>query len=423
MRCLYNAKKPLTFKPKRQLLMFANSHGVNSGLLLKNCFCSGVEKPSDPKAVENESGENEYRRVSQTELDAMLKSDPIMDKRYKILQLEIDVLKHAGKLVPDDVKPFHWVELLKLETRSARRKYLQFLFTIEKKRENVKKKKEMARIERNESELPEIDKSEYGLHKTSMFMRIYDTTMNHFYHSRLIQAMMFGQRLIIDCGYYSKMTPRESTECAKQLAYLFAENRLHPDPFDLHFCNVNKSSLLMQRFHRIIPTAYDADFPLNIMEGSYMEKFKKDELVYLTPHCNNEMKNYDPDSVYIIGAIVDKTNSEPLSLATAKKEGIRMAKLPLDKYLLWGSGSGKRLPLNQMVNILTDIRITGDWHKALQHVPQRKLEKSFDRFQQNFVPKQRPERRFDFPFEQSKQKNRNSFSFQSRQNKTTFSSN
>lgn len=50
-----------------------------------------------------------------------------------------------------------------------------------------------------------------------------------------------------------------------------------------------------------------------------------------------------------------------------------MARLPLERYLQWGSGSGKSLALNQMVNILLDLKSTGDWEKSLRHVPRRKV--------------------------------------------------
>lgn len=50
-----------------------------------------------------------------------------------------------------------------------------------------------------------------------------------------------------------------------------------------------------------------------------------------------------------------------------------MAKLPLDRYLQWGSGSGKSLTLNQVTSILLDVKHTGDWKHALRHVPRRKL--------------------------------------------------
>lgn len=50
-----------------------------------------------------------------------------------------------------------------------------------------------------------------------------------------------------------------------------------------------------------------------------------------------------------------------------------MQKLPLDRYLQWGAGSGKSLTLNQVTRILLDINHTGDWQQALSHVPRRKL--------------------------------------------------
>jgi len=98
----------------------------------------------------------------------------------------------------------------------------------------------------------------------------------------------------------------------------------------------------------------------------------KEKIVYLTPHCREELDIFDHDTTYIIGGIVDKSNQEPLTLAKAKREGIRMAKLPLDRYLHWASSS-KSLTLDQMIKIMLDIKFTGDWNVALKHIPRRKV--------------------------------------------------
>lgn len=66
-------------------------------------------------------------------------------------------------------------------------------------------------------------------------------------------------------------------------------------------------------------------------------------------------------------------NNEPLSLAKAKRDGIKMAKLPLDRYLEWAPGSKKNLNINHMVPILLDLKLTGDWEYSLRHIPRRKL--------------------------------------------------
>lgn len=49
-----------------------------------------------------------------------------------------------------------------------------------------------------------------------------------------------------------------------------------------------------------------------------------------------------------------------------------MAKLPIDKYLHFGHGSGKDLTLDAVTNIMLDAQIY-DWNTALKHVPSRKL--------------------------------------------------
>lgn len=79
---------------------------------------------------------------------------------------------------------------------------------------------------------------EYGLSRNSIFFRIKETTMNHLYNSKLVQAMQFGQKLVVDCGYDQHMTERENGYTAKQLMFLFSENRIHAgksikNPFQL----------------------------------------------------------------------------------------------------------------------------------------------------------------------------------------------
>lgn len=105
------------------------------------------------------------------------------------------------------------------------------------------------------------------------------------------------------------MNDREATNAAKQLMLCFAENRIHNNPFDLHYHNVNWKSTTMKCLQNYIPTLHEKWFPLNLSEKSYLDAFPKEKLVYLTPHCRNDLVEYNPDDVYIIGAMVDKVAS------------------------------------------------------------------------------------------------------------------
>ncbi|KAM8712785.1 hypothetical protein ACLKA7_013163 [Drosophila subpalustris] len=247
------------------------------------------------------------------------------------------------------------------------------------KKESLQRKKEQRageterRVAEIRKERAENDHIIYGLAHTSMFLRIYDSTINHWQNNRLTRAMQFAPKLVLDCSYDDHMNHRESSYAAKQLMLCFAENRANDEPFDLHYCNTNFDGSCMQILKRYIPTMLNPEFPMNIHSQCFTELFPKEQLVYLTPHCREDLVTYDPDDIYIVGAMVDTVNNEPLSLAKAKRLGLRMARLPLDRYLQWGAGSGKSLTLNQMISIMLDLKKTGDWNTALQHVPRRKV--------------------------------------------------
>lgn len=171
------------------------------------------------------------------------------------------------------------------------------------KRQNEKEKKLLKKKEKEENC---VESDIYGLSKCTMFFRIRVQTINEFYNSRLISAMLHEPILVYDIGYEEHMSPSEISNCAKQLSYSFSTNRLHDSPFNLYFCNVKKDGEVMKRLHKIIPSLYDPEFPLNITSKCYSEIFDKNKLVYLTPHANTVMKNYDANLIYIIGALVDK---------------------------------------------------------------------------------------------------------------------
>ncbi|TDG51823.1 hypothetical protein AWZ03_001883 [Drosophila navojoa] len=357
----------------------------------RRCLCA----PFTTKANENAAlRESELEPVSKKYVNPFAQSTPTAlseniitetaeqrDKRLKVLQLEADIAHQEGRRVPglEFFKDHHWAHILTLPTKSARIKYYAFLWQIEMKKASEKRKKEQ-RAEDTERRLADLRKEReenthiiYGLGHTSMFLRIYDTTINHWQNNRLTRAMQFAPKMVLDCSYDSYMNNRECSNAAKQLMLSFAENRANDEPFDLHFCNANLEGKCMQGLQRFIPTMLNPEFPMNVHTKCFTELFPKNQLVYLTPHCREDLVTYNPDDIYIIGAMVDTVNNEPLSLAKAKRLGLRMARLPLDRYLQWGSGSGKSLTLNQMINIMLDLKKTGDWDTALQHVPRRKV--------------------------------------------------
>lgn len=273
----------------------------------------------------------DYNRLNEEKLKSLLEQ-----QKYKALydkyKLEIEFLRSMSGKVPETLKAYDWIHLMKTTSRGQRRAYLEFRWKIERKDENRKKKQELRReMRKTEKKDKDDDQNPYGLNKCTIFHRIRDQQMNQFYNGRLISAMLYEPTIVFDLDYEQYMAPNEQLNCAKQLLLSFSENRVHNNPFNLYFCNAKRDSLIMQKLHQIMPNLYNTDFPLNITSKSYLEVFDKNKLVYLTPHTNTIMKTYNPDLIYIIGGMVDKANPKPVSFQKANRENIRMMKFPLSE--------------------------------------------------------------------------------------------
>lgn len=127
--------------------------------------------------------------------------------------------------------------------------------------------------------------------------------------------MISGQSVIIDCSYEEHMVYRETVNSAKQMTFVFGDNRIHKSPFNIHLCNVNMRGPFMKQMRKNIPSLEEPWFPLNIHSESYLDLFPKEKLVYLTPHCREELTHFDHDAVYIVGCMVDKVCIKSMSLA------------------------------------------------------------------------------------------------------------
>jgi ribonuclease P protein 1 len=169
------------------------------------------------------------------------------------------------------------------------------------------------------------------------------------------------------------MAKAEVINLADQMSIVFGQNYRSKVPFDLWFCNYQFDSLTHEKIANAIPNIMKPSSFVSLETKSYLDVMPKDKLVYLSPHAQEAYNKFDEEDILIIGAFIDKRCGKPVSLAKAKKEQIRMARLPIDENVAWGSAT-KRLTLNQVVDILLEVKLTSDWRESLlKHVPKRKL--------------------------------------------------
>lgn len=340
----------------------------------------GVPQQELPQnSVAGSSQRTSDGEISVDDFSELATSEEVRKKIHLILLEYVNCRETIGR-VPSTISQRDMTELLEIRSPMGRAKYFNYLFKKQMSDIALKRRREEKRLERLAAAEEKRRKAEedgsirhiqYGIGNT-IFLFIRDTNMSEFYNYRQMYAALFGQIVVFDLDYESIMRKRELINAADQLQEVYGANKVHPDPFNIVFCNLKPDSEYKTRLLRSLPHLEQPTCLLTSTEKSYLDIYPRNRLVYLTPDAKAPLK-YDHDDIYIIGGIVDKTIQKPVSLARAKREGLRMARLPLDEYLPWGSSASKSLPLNVVINILLEMKATGDWSKAFRFVPTRKL--------------------------------------------------
>lgn len=231
-------------------------------------------------------------------------------RAFKVLQLEVDLMRQQGEKVPIHLNGKRWKDLLNTPSE-CRPKYLQNLWMIEMKvkheKEEAKKRYEVyleLKAKKKEAGPKRATTSspiEYSLTGTSLFHRVYETTIHRFYHYKLLQAEWFGPKVIVDCSYESYMNPRNLNYCVKQMIAMWTENRENYNPYDIVFCNVDKEGTLWHKFFQRMSAIDDIDCPVHFTNKHYLDIFPRNKLVYLTPDSLETLHEFNPDDIYIIG--------------------------------------------------------------------------------------------------------------------------
>ncbi|XP_034418136.1 tRNA methyltransferase 10 homolog C [Cyclopterus lumpus] len=285
--------------------------------------------------------------------------------------------RQAGKLVPQEMADDEVQTLAELTTKSSRKKYLKYLAIKEGHKRSRKEKQQQKKMARDASleqrRIQDCDaEDERGL-KNTMFLQFWGRSLDKHLAWRSAQAMLFGQPLVFDMSYESNMTRRELDNTVAQLLEVEGWNRRAAEPYHLHFCNLQADgayrSELVKRYgdeawDRLLVTSTDQQ---------HVDRFPREQLVYLTADSPNVLRTYDHSKVYIVGALVDRSIQSGLSLANAKRLNLATARLPLDEFLQWEMGA-KNLTLDQMIRIMLALKETGKWEEAFKFVPKRKYD-------------------------------------------------
>lgn len=178
-----------------------------------------------------------------------------------------------------------------------------------------------------------------------------------------MRAALFGHKIVVDCTYEQQLTDLERSKIAKGLKSVYSENRLHRKPLDLHLCGVQSNSAVFQNLSSQIPNLFEKSSLTKVHGECFSELFPRERLVMLTPDSDTVFE-YDPHAIYVVGGIVDIGHNEPLTLAKAKRLGIRTARFPLDN-LRMKAGDTRELTMSTSIDIIRECQLNDDIQKVI----------------------------------------------------------
>ncbi len=265
-----------------------------------------------------------------------------LEERLQMINHVYQEMRDAGEVLPLVIVEKGLRELI---TLSNTRQIEQFfaakgLIRTRKEHDFVKKRAKRALDNEGRKKFNEERHKEkhlvYGIGRNSIMLRHYPRDMDRSLGWYAVREFhKWGQPLVIDLSFMSQMSFRAAKSMAyREITYSLVENRTSSSPFAIHFTNYNEDcekTRLIFDFHPNLRD--DPSYPAALSAKCHTELFDKDRLVYLSPNSDNELKEYDSDDIYVIGALNDSGHQTPFTLAQARKDGIRHAKLPLRKYI------------------------------------------------------------------------------------------
>mmetsp|Transcript_18121 Transcript_18121/g.37441 ORF Transcript_18121/g.37441 Transcript_18121/m.37441 type:complete len:274 (+) Transcript_18121:112-933(+) len=198
------------------------------------------------------------------------------------------------------------------------------------------------------------------------------------WEKKMVQASSSFQ-VCLDCSFEDQMTAKEINSLASQLRYCYASNRRSPMP-----CYLSATSVVGETLQHLENVAGFSEWSHKAFTctGEPLEKHfqsKLSSVVYLTSDSENVLETLSPETVYVIGGIVDRNRLKRAAIERAEALGVQTAKLPLDSHLQ-EMQTTKVLTCNHVFDIIMKYKeiVCGGssqqpWRQALMDVlPNRK---------------------------------------------------
>ncbi|XP_003742689.1 mitochondrial ribonuclease P protein 1 homolog [Galendromus occidentalis] len=274
-----------------------------------------------------------------------------------------------GRHVPRHLTPELLEEVIQLPSLNKRRRFLQFYAGKEYKEYR----------KQNPRSQPVYDKPiiepwtstdvlpRYGLFANCIFPRIEERKLYMVLEKLMLPRLPFAQRVAVDFSFDDLMSPREMRKLSVDMKLMFAANRWTTSPVNLHLCSFDPETSFSARLVTNMVAARKLAFPYELSPKPVTELFPRENIVYLSPEGEGVLDNLDEDVIYVIGALVDKTNLPGVSARRARELGVRSMRFPTSACLRWEEkGDERPLHLTHCVQILSKLSSGCPWEEAIR---------------------------------------------------------
>ncbi|RDA95037.1 hypothetical protein CP533_2068 [Ophiocordyceps camponoti-saundersi (nom. inval.)] len=227
------------------------------------------------------------------------------------------------------------------------------------------------------------------------------------------QQITMPVAIVVDCDFESYMTDKERVSLASQLTRCYSANR--QATCRAHLCMAGWQGKIRHRFRDVLGDQQRHWKGVAFVEGDYLvcadearrrmteqspassldgplaqsdsPAWVKDDqeddgsappldeantdVVYLTSESPYTLQRLEPNTVYVVGGLVDRNREKGLCYRRAREKGIRTARLPITQFMRMQSR--RVLATNHVVEILLRWLECGNWGDAfLAVIPKRK---------------------------------------------------
>lgn len=174
----------------------------------------------------------------------------------------------------------------------------------------------------------------------------------------LIDGLKNGCRICIDCEFGDRMSKKELKHLVNQINFVYGRIRSSPILYSLTVLNY-EGELRDIIIHRQLNN-WKANFEKRTLLEMVAEgDLKGEKVVYLSPDAENELEEFKPDEIYVIGGLIDDTIHLNLTKDKARDMGVRSMRLPLEEVR-------KKHPFRPCLNVNTVFYIIDNFFNGMK---------------------------------------------------------